>query len=537
MSPVPDGKTVIRAGWIIPPLYKLYDDPEYAFICPVRDCRKVLSGYHGLNAHFCAVHWHATYNDNRDGTISKVRSYNNPDGQSLPIVVSDVPIGPNAPPPAHPQINSSAANRGGKLRPIINDSPWFDPFSGSGSNPSTPNANVTPIPLPVQPQGASAPHPSTEVTRYLHEFLSPEQVVPETEDVQELVHFKKQRDLPPGWVQYHTGRLIDAKLYACAAAYAVGEEVTGAPACKRDDRRTRRLTSRMSERCIKLPQGLSTTARAMFSQTETCIGCKYQAIVKKSKKTECDWSDEAFVHQPGDFAYVPPGSKPPTMSTPIALTPSSGAMDVDPVSRPMSTLEQAQNPVEPYGPPPVAGSSGIGDRIKKRRATEEAGRDTEYTEESGKRAMPDDEEPMEDWEMAPGRLQNNARKESKSTLFLSNPSHHFKLAHSSTDVAFSKAYLKSTHPVTLAEDFAVNILTVPCGGKLQLAEEHDKLRSYHVGRGKIRVKTGDETFSVGSGGVLMLRPGQSCSVENRTYVDAEVYCTTIGNYELRRDNF
>lgn len=54
------------------------------------------------------------------------------------------------------------------------------------------------------------------------------------------------------------------------------------------------------------------------------------------------------------------------------------------------------------------------------------------------------------------------------------------------------------------------------------------VRTCSVSAGKISVKMGDNgTFKLGPNGVVVIRPGQTCTVSNRLYTDAVLHCTTF----------
>jgi mannose-6-phosphate isomerase-like protein (cupin superfamily) len=63
--------------------------------------------------------------------------------------------------------------------------------------------------------------------------------------------------------------------------------------------------------------------------------------------------------------------------------------------------------------------------------------------------------------------------------------------------------------------------------------EDDKLRTCSVASGKVRVTMNEKTFNLGPNGMFVVRPGQTCKVENRLYIDSVVHCTTIGDFSLQ----
>lgn len=50
--------------------------------------------------------------------------------------------------------------------------------------------------------------------------------------------------------------------------------------------------------------------------------------------------------------------------------------------------------------------------------------------------------------------------------------------------------------------------------------------------GKVRVKIGETSFLIGLNGAFTIKPGQSCLVENRFYLDATIHCFSVNDYGL-----
>ncbi|KAG5982470.1 hypothetical protein E4U55_001873 [Claviceps digitariae] len=105
------GLHVPTRGALIPAKYRLHDDPEYPFICPIRDCRRTLPNLNALGGHFSAAHKYAQVNDNLDGTLTQVGTYKNVTGHSPCVVVSQKTAPPDAPPPIEPRLPDTVASR------------------------------------------------------------------------------------------------------------------------------------------------------------------------------------------------------------------------------------------------------------------------------------------------------------------------------------------------------------------------------------------------------------------------------------------
>lgn len=103
----------------------------------------------------------------------------------------------------------------------------------------------------------------------------------------------------------------------------------------------------------------------------------------------------------------------------------------------------------------------------------------------------------------------------------------------SAAVAFSSVYLTSANPIAIAPDISLNRLRIPPGGHHPWQADDNSLRYCEVIAGKIEVKYPDTTLTIGPGGIFILRPGMSCSVENRLYVEAVLSCHTTSNYSLQ----
>ncbi|KAF4809275.1 hypothetical protein CGCSCA5_v011502 [Colletotrichum siamense] len=119
---------------------------------------------------------------------------------------------------------------------------------------------------------------------------------------------------------------------------------------------------------------------------------------------------------------------------------------------------------------------------------------------------------MEEWEIAPGRVRDDQSQEP-------------------TNVAFSNAYLTSNQAVSVSEDIAFNVIVIKPGGSHRWTDEEDKVRICSVAVGKVKVKLDmTDPFQIGPNGMFKLKPGTSCSIENRTYIDAIIHVTSVTLY-------
>ncbi|KAG5969453.1 hypothetical protein E4U58_001400 [Claviceps cyperi] len=100
----PNGTPVPARGALLPAEYKLHDDPDFPFICPIRSCRRTLPNLFALGGHFNAGHSHIQVHDNLDGTFTQLGKYTNTTRSHPCIVVSQGPPPPGALPPVEPRL-------------------------------------------------------------------------------------------------------------------------------------------------------------------------------------------------------------------------------------------------------------------------------------------------------------------------------------------------------------------------------------------------------------------------------------------------
>ncbi|KAK0383800.1 hypothetical protein NLU13_9711 [Sarocladium strictum] len=273
---------------------------------------------------------------------------------------------------------------------------------------------------------------------YLHSFLAPKQEKWERLDIQHLKRCSRKRDLPPSWVRHHSKGLICPNIYAFSLAYLVGDEVTDpSEKCTAP----RMSTARLSDRCIRLPAGLSKDARSEFSKVSTCVGCRYWCFVQR-RRNHCSWS-----HEPQDSAASEAGAE----SNDLERTSlSRGSTDGESPAR--YSDSSAPQPTEPAVPP--------GSGLRHSRSLTMA----PVEELSGNQLE------MEDWEFAPGRLMTRQEP--------------------AQNVAFSNSYLTSREPVVISDDISFNVAILSSGSTVHFSVEESKIRTCSVAAGKVKVKIG-----------------------------------------------
>ncbi|KAK3954462.1 hypothetical protein QBC32DRAFT_368542 [Pseudoneurospora amorphoporcata] len=119
---------------------------------------------------------------------------------------------------------------------------------------------------------------------------------------------------------------------------------------------------------------------------------------------------------------------------------------------------------------------------------------------------------MEQWEMAPGRILKS--KSDKPIGF-----------------AYSKAFLSTGHTVPVCNDVQFQVKTIHTGKTITMDPDDGQTRLVSIATGKLRVKVGDEPeVMIGQHGMFRIEPGQTCTIENRVYVDATVHVTHLAGY-------
>lgn len=339
------------------------------FICPVRDCRKIGGSIGFLTGHFSACHNRTTFNDNLDGTLSKVGSYvAGPNMTSPGIVVSRNPPPADIEPPAFPEVAFSVRKAAVVPRKFINHQPMANrTFLAYSPSPTLPAHSARPAP---QEPRRSAP------IEYLKNLLNSRQVVPKRADIQDLATRARKRDLPRAWLDHHSGTILDKTHYACALAYIVGQE-------RKPGACTAALTptSRLSQLTIACPPEMPDLARAEFSKCTTCVGCRYWSHLQR-QRNKCSWNVQ------GMRDSVSEGR--------------SESVDMD-WSSANQDSEERESPVPLPVPAPKAS------RQIDTTSVAQAGSGLRYsTTFSNAEVGPAAAEPeMEDWEFAPGRLLND----------------------------------------------------------------------------------------------------------------------------------
>ncbi|CAK7265753.1 hypothetical protein SEPCBS119000_001673 [Sporothrix epigloea] len=114
---------------------------------------------------------------------------------------------------------------------------------------------------------------------------------------------------------------------------------------------------------------------------------------------------------------------------------------------------------------------------------------------------------MEDWEMAPGRVQSAA----------------------SENIAFSNAYLTSSQMVPINHNMSYRIQVVRPGSMISFEPDAWFTRTCTLASGKLRVTVADTEFVMGPHGMFLVAPGKKFYVQNRLYIDAYLHIIALRN--------
>lgn len=405
-----NGEMVSTRGALIPAGYKLHDDPRCPYICPVRDCRRMMPNFISLGGHFGAGHKYGTFNDNGDGTLTQVGTYRNPSGSTPCIVVSRAPLSDDFPPPAEPQLAYSQLLASSANKRRLEADTSFDMMEIPRPKRNTGwTLGETPPTRPSPPVGTKL----TDVVAYLRSIAHPDYREPDRVDIDSMIEMPRKRDLPIKFRIHHKGTHLDVQTYACAVAYCVGVELQSALAC----RQAKGMFAHLSERCIVPP--LRPYEREAFSKTgRSCVGCAYLAHAT-DKASQCSLLNVDMSPKIGNGMLnttkgpdgVPPNeasSKPaPRRAASDTLVPFE---DVPLATRRpvrQSVLNRLQMDKENVGT-----RAGTEARSPIAQA-ESIPQSTVGNVQPGQFGTPDYE--MEDWEIAPGRV--TSEDSSRSMLF------------------------------------------------------------------------------------------------------------------------
>ncbi|KAI9898721.1 hypothetical protein N3K66_007081 [Trichothecium roseum] len=470
------GELLPSHGCLIPDGYKNLDGTAFSWVCPLRECRKTYGDLKALGGHFNMCHNSLALNDNLDGTLSLVRRYKSTGKSSPAVIVSRNPLPADVPPvkPALPTLMNS-------------DKP------------------ASQSPTPRMTQSEDDVPKNMALISYLHTYLDQRQRTPfYREDVAWMVSQPQRRKLPEKWLDQHHGGIVDKTHYAIAIAYLVGEEVTGAEACTKAPG----SLGRLGGICIQLPSSMPTSARVAFSKVRTCISCKYVAWNGR-QSNNCEWVRRLRPYGP---AHLPEsqttGETSPDLSQ-DQLFQSVERQEVSGDTEARASVEDVQM-IRRRGPGRAAKPAHIHVPVYDKNDISADAMVVSEAAAAGLRAGPGATGlEMEDWEFAPGRVEERGES-----------------------WAFSGPYLTTQEPIQMTDETSFNVMHVRPGATIHLQKQADRLRCVSVAAGKIKVKKGSQECFIGPHGAFKVLPGETCVIENRFYIEAWVHCMSLDNFSL-----
>lgn len=390
------------------------------------------------------------------------------------------------------------------------------------------------------PYGEISPEPQDKLREYVKYFLSPAYRLPaERPDFKALLKLPLKRGFPPEWQSKHTGVGGLAPQAAISLLVFLTGDISATPCAVCTDPTTQENTlTPCIVLCSSAPSWLQETVSA------SCASCQWRTHYKRWKNT-CTLTPRPTrstpIHPPlPKIAPAPAVPNTVTLIPPPALFPYAPPRRTDPapVTGP-SAAAIAPKPPTPVPVPRYGSQAQVSNGRPSSPPTRRVTRHSLQAAEANAPApagpsmvgneVPADMLEMEDWEVAPGRVRDerSASPTSKSAF----PWAQSILTDSSTDVAFSNAYLTSNQAVSVSEDIAFNVIVVKPGGTHRWTEDHDKVRICSLAGGKLSVKLDKtEPFQIGPNGMFKVKPGTACSVENRMYVDAVIHVTSVAQY-------
>ncbi|KAJ6781592.1 hypothetical protein PWT90_06132 [Aphanocladium album] len=523
------------SGALCPTNYRLYKDSIFPYACPDKACRNSFETARAFGGHFSSKHKGTAYNDNCDGTFTKVGVYSKVPGEKWRAIVVS-------------RVSSTGVD---EEDAIVESEP--DSFT---------EADVA----------MTSPDPFAYVTSFLPRHIDYSRFLSQAY-IRELCELPKRRHLPGSWVQFHSGKDLSERMFALAVAYITGREVFGPDEC---DGGLHENGSRLSCYSIAIPFELSEVHKKVHFPDTSCVGCYYSSEVH-GRHNRCSWATrtvpflrryenridglesaeesgagyfqsratEVVAQQRRHARAVDAAIKAGKAASLNATLPSSRSQGSRPSlpdqesssALPINDdLENAPLPPDENGfvyshsfsrsnlsHPRLAAqlnesSQGPATGRVSRSATalrnsiqEQSASPAPPTQADQQNQPSSSQLQMEDWEVAPGRVIDSKHGE---------------------NIAYSNAYLSRREPVPVSEDIAFNILTIKPGDNNRWEAHASQLRTCSVASGKVELRIGPNKVVGGPNTMFIIRPGESCVATNKLYGDATIHCTTVSNYSL-----
>ncbi|KAG7103222.1 hypothetical protein HYQ44_017310 [Verticillium longisporum] len=505
--PQPDGTTRIHNGGICPTNYRLWNDPVFPYICPVRNCRSLSTTVSTICAHMTGKHWGGMYNDNGDGTISFIDVYRNKGTSSPPIIITRNPLRPGAPPPAKPFVNERTRKRAEEQMQMRKDTASvLDRSWARTRQTSTPKSIPALVESNLRSMAATSVQDrggefitdgslkNEDLYVYLKRILPPGTLIRRKQHVAEYMQYPMLRKVPSWWsittknaespatvastLLYLTGRLAPESCSACVEA---------------------------GYNCILPPVNASA---ALKQDAKGCGACWGRSIIWHQRNA-C-----LYLTKKGDRSLLA-GAARKEASPILGEYPAESrrstsrlAAGSDPESQPEQEQE-LESEVEISDGPPSAAPTTQADSSRKMQRHGPMPSRSAHDEGVGSGSSADvDELEMEDWEVAPGRIRDERGPAAEN-------------------IAFSNSYLTTNQPISISADVSFNVVAVKPGCTTQWEAMEGRLRVCSVATGKLKVQMDGAEFQLGPNSMWKIRPGSKCLATNRLYTDAALHVTTI----------
>ncbi|KAH8899751.1 hypothetical protein GQ53DRAFT_815811 [Thozetella sp. PMI_491] len=467
-----DGVMASMHGALLPRGYQLeYSLPGRNWICSVRSCRRVFQSRKDLGFHFSRVHFGCLLNDNGDGTLTITASYKSKASglgnggkilsQAPPLVTSTRRIDPIEPLPSPKLPKYLMASRyiDSPQSPIDvssdnGESRYMTRKSAGAIRSAEPAASATSV---------GSLDSETGDPEALWSYISPFLRIPtqpsETGFVKELLRLPRRRDLiaNPKRVPFHFRADSDSYI-AAIIIQLTGEEARPCSRCV--------AGKGPFDKCYVMSAGAGSGAKKQYPG---CANCLY-----RGKQTTCTLVSKDHQIAPGRL-------------------PAAGQITRKDVSNQNFELDGA-----------AAGNNpAIRRQIHQQSSLITAGQ-----------SLPIHTLEMEDWEVAPGRILEEAGEDPEN-------------------VAFSKAFLSANQAVPVCDDVGFRVDTIKSGTTLHIESDRNKTRICSIATGKLTIRIKGEheqEFTIGPHGMFRVKAGVSCAVTNRLYSDGILHTTVLSGY-------
>ncbi|KAH8645437.1 hypothetical protein BX600DRAFT_478123 [Xylariales sp. PMI_506] len=487
----PDGSEERTHGALIPPEYQPYPSPETPWICPVRSCRALCSTLRGLGAHFNRKHRRELFNDNEDGTFSVIKR-REANGNPMPAAVSTRrPLDPKEPPirePTHliPQSRSAPRRSDFGANPNAFSSQARDRVQSMRSSLiSVPKSPMDPSDL-----GSIEDNNAAMVTwKLVHSYLSttPFSPIPFKGYVRELLPLPRVRDIC--FNPSSMGREFFESRPQDISAMLI--QLTGV-APPKPCTRCQQLKGPFSG-CIVISPDAPLHVRKNVTACGNCFYKGNQTNCRDLTRWHLKTYPEVFRSGGSAAAAVTPVSESgrPTRLQEVVGRRSERSRSGQPSSE--TYLRQDQNLT-----PQTLG-------LSRKHAVSR-------TDSFLTRGDDMSDVPMEDWEIAPGRIRNESIDEIDN-------------------IAFSGAYLSHGEELKVGPDVGFHVVVIKPGSTHRFEAASNKIRVCSVAAGKVKVKMVEQDFELGPNGMFRVKPDTGCAVQNRMYGDATLHVTVLsGNF-------